>query len=256
MERAWIAEEPARLHAASKRRWSRIANPAPRESAGAARARQTALATRTHRLAQSIARGDLGRLEALYALGLNLNARLKSHGFDARGLTPLQAACLTGRAEVVRWLLVRGGRPCAKSEAGTTALEVVRAAQTTGSLAATDADTVVSLLLSHQAARSVSSRRVAVARKQGCSPTPECAALVQRALAVRPYTTTSSSSGVNHLMGNPVGTQGRRRQGLSRFYHEPTLDPMDEERQRQQQAKRVRQLRHFSFHSFLGRRLV
>jgi hypothetical protein len=125
VDRAWVAEHPARLHCASRRRWRRLANAPAREPTAAAQARLAALATRTHRLSRALADGDLPRLKGLFALGLDLTARLRGYGFEATGGTALHAACVAKQPAVVAWMLHRGADPTARDDLGRSAADLV-----------------------------------------------------------------------------------------------------------------------------------
>jgi hypothetical protein len=121
MERAWIAEKPRRLYKVSQRRWRRISVPqSPHESEHVARTRLSSLATRTHRLSQAVKSGDVKRLRSLFCSGVDWNSQHAGYGFMS-GQTAFQAACLTGNAAVVSWLLLRGGTPHARDSKGQLA---------------------------------------------------------------------------------------------------------------------------------------
>jgi len=129
VERAWLAEAPRRFHRASRKRWLRVAGPPPRcEGRQVEEKRLIVLGLRLHRLARAITGGSLPQLRAEFALGLDLNAALRGYGFPEApaGRTPLQAACLTGRADVVSWMLARGADVHARDGDGRRAVDLVR----------------------------------------------------------------------------------------------------------------------------------
>jgi len=132
VDRAWVAEHPPRLHYASRRRWRRLANSPAREPAAASQARLAALATRTHRLSQAIARGDLPLLKNLFALGLDLTAQLRGYGFTTEGETALHAACKAKQPALVAWMLQRGADPTARDGNECSAADVVADLATCG----------------------------------------------------------------------------------------------------------------------------
>jgi len=187
VDRAWVAEHPARLHFASRRRWRRLANAPAREPVACAQARLAALATRTHRLSQAIVSGDLMRLKNLFALGLDLTAQLHGYGFASRGETALHSACAAKQPALVAWMLHRGADPTARDGSGRSAADVV------DNLATCDLSLSLQALLNpHVANLGSDTLSKSLVRKRVQAKEPSTVAhAVSRALA---FTKTNSNS--------------------------------------------------------------